>query len=128
MKYKLEVTEEQLLLLHHAVEECFRVRMGQFDMIANDLAFIGYNGTQDDFDRRIISRDWLQEFLEFWGRKCLPHGIPKSDEINNLIDMWHVIEHQQWLDNPDRISWDRASCEPFPVGTEEMMRIERIKK
>lgn len=41
MKYRIEVSEEQLRVIGLAVDEHMRLRMGQFDDLAEDLAYDG---------------------------------------------------------------------------------------
>lgn len=41
MKYRIEISEEQLRVIGLAVDEYMRVRMGQFDALAEDLAYDG---------------------------------------------------------------------------------------
>ena len=38
MKYRIEVSEEQLRVIGLAVDEYMRLRMGQFDAFAEELA------------------------------------------------------------------------------------------
>ncbi len=38
MKYRIEVSEEQLRVIGLAMDEYMRLRMGQFDDLAEDLA------------------------------------------------------------------------------------------
>lgn len=42
MKYRIEISEEQLRVIGLAVDEYMRVRMGQFEYLANELSFDGY--------------------------------------------------------------------------------------
>ena len=41
MKYRIEVSEEQLRVIGLAVDEYMRLRMGQFDALAEDLTYDG---------------------------------------------------------------------------------------
>lgn len=41
MKYRIEISEEQLRVIGLAVDEYMRVRMGQFDALAEDLTYDG---------------------------------------------------------------------------------------
>ena len=41
MKYRIEVSEEQLRVIGLAVDEYMRLRVGQFDDLAEDLAYDG---------------------------------------------------------------------------------------
>lgn len=48
MKYRIEVSEEQLRVIGLAVDEYMRLRMGQFDAFAEELAL---DGVADRFAR-----------------------------------------------------------------------------
>lgn len=41
MKYRIEISEEQLRVIGLAVDEYMRLRMGQFDALAEDLTYDG---------------------------------------------------------------------------------------
>ena len=41
MKYRIEISEEQLRVIGLAVDEYMRVRMGQFDALTEDLTYDG---------------------------------------------------------------------------------------
>lgn len=41
MKYRIEISEESLRIIGLAVDEYMRLRMGQFDALAEDLAYDG---------------------------------------------------------------------------------------
>lgn len=53
MKYRIEVSEEQLRVIGLAVDEYMRLRMGQFDALAEDLVY-------DEVDRAEVYKDSRQ--------------------------------------------------------------------
>lgn len=130
MKYKIEVDDEQLNIMRIAIEEYFRIRMGQYWDLADTIAFTGFdydNYTKEEFDRRITSRDTLRDLLDGYSRTYRINEKP--DDISMAVDMWHVIEHQQWLDMDPKPKLHRASGKPFPMCSGvELMKIERCEE
>ena len=59
MKYRIEVSEEQLRVIGLAVDEYMRLRMGQFDALAEELALDGVadriEAYKDDYQRGILN-------------------------------------------------------------------------
>ena len=133
--YRITLTDNQLSLLEKAVESYFRVRMGQHFDLADDVAFNGYDlKTQSDtseFDKRIRRRNDAQDAYDTAHRIARPQNPVKTEDMRNAIDIWHVIRHQRWLDNPDvdhNSHWHTASDEPSKCGTEPLCKVERIEE
>ena len=40
-------------------------------------------------------------------------------------DVWQVIRHQLWLDNPKRLEYTVDSREPLPVSEEPLAKIKK---
>ena len=108
--YQLTVNERQLRLINAALEEFFRLGLNQWWGLADRLAAIGFELSLGDdpnrdrvFDRYIHKRDDVRIILEAAGCILWPQGMAKQDEENVLaIDIYQVIRHQLWLDDPDR--------------------------
>ena len=108
--YQLTVNERQLRLINAALEEYFRLGLNQWWGLADRLAAIGLELPPADdpshdrvFDRYIHKRDDARIILEAVGRILWPQGMATQDEENILaIDIYQVIRHQLWLDDPDR--------------------------
>ena len=108
-KYRITVhTDEQLSLLQK-VSECFlRERMGQFDILAEDLATEGcgyiYDKTDPDnkqkFDAYIDRRN---EALDYFNRAYRISGAdqPRNEAMNQAGDFFTTIRHAIWLDRPE---------------------------
>lgn len=134
--YQLTVTENQLRLINTALEEYFRIGMNQWDGLADRLSRIGVDLSPEHpnhkwiFDTMINTRDDVRIVLEAAGRILWPHGLTKQDEENILFqDIWQVIRHQLWLDDPDREK--RGYCvdgnKPLIQGSEPIARCVRCE-
>ena len=140
MKYRIEVSEEQLRVIGLAVDEYMRVRMGQFDALAEDLVY-------DEVDRAEVYKDSRQcgilnerhrnlesMFENAYTLACPPLGYRERqhDSWGTCIDLVHAIEHQQWLDSPgekrESPGTTNRSFKPIPLGHEPFPKIERVEE
>lgn len=83
MKYRIEVSEEQLRVIGLAVDEYMRLRMGQFDALAEELALDGVadriEAYKDDYQRGILNeRSYSMRVLLPDVAKCVPHLLHES--------------------------------------------------
>ena len=134
--YQLTVTENQLRLINTALEEYFRIGLNQWGDLADRLAMIGVDLSPENpnhkwiFDNMIKTRDDVRVVLEAAGRILWPYGLSKQSEENILLqDIWQVIRHQLWLDDPDRDK--RAYCvdgnEPLIRGDEPIAKCNKVE-
>lgn len=138
MKYRIEVSEEQLRVIGLAVDEYMRVRMGQFDALAEDLVY-------DEVDRAEVYKDSrqcgilnerhrnLESMFETAYKLAYPplgYRERQHDSWGTCIDLVHAIEHQQWLDAPEdkkeAPGTTYRSHGPVPLGREPYPKIERV--
>ena len=121
-KVILELTETQARTVLVAVEEYFRIRMGQNTMLAEDLAFMNYRHDKNNpgaFDRRIQTREAVGEVLKTafriaFGRYGTPGEIPPYVHIAS--DIWSAL---RW-ELSEKGEWDRT---PFQMGPEPLPKI-----
>lgn len=131
-KYRLELTEEQISVINEALEEYFRIRMGQFWNLTNELAMQNVDLSPENpkhdkiFDRYINTRDCIGaifdsvcKILDFQLRK-------KTDRMLTAEDIWQVIRHQMWKDRGDKESWCVDSQEPIQWGNDPLPKIENV--
>lgn len=139
MKYRIEVSEEQLRVIGLAVDEYMRVRMGQFDALAEDLTYDGVDRVKAlmgeyVYDTALKKRcDSIEKLFETAYKMAFPpHGYRERqhDSWGTCIDIVHAIEHQQWLDIPkdkrEKPYTTNRSFEPVPLGHEPFPRIARV--
>lgn len=123
------MNEVQARVVMAALEEWFRIRMGQSHDLANDLAFMGYKhdkSRKDLFDLRIQTRDSLDELIKAMFRIAWPHyGTPDKIEPQTHIasDMWSAIRHALWEVRENKETWTVDSGEPFQMGPEPMVKV-----
>lgn len=126
MKYKITLTEEQLRIVRVALEEYFRLRMGQDMDFCDDLAFFGrkdvYDTSDPDhkriFDRYISRRNHMREVMQAFFRIAFPpYGVPEEKTNDVLIaeDIWDAIRVKLGISR-----WGRV----LGVGPEPIPEIE----
>lgn len=119
-KVTIELTEAQARIVLAAVEEWFRLRMGQSSDLANGLAFLGYKHDPENpraFDNRIIRRNAIDEVIKAMFRiACPDYGRPLEidPEVHIASDIWSELRFV--LNGNDKMP-------PFQMGTEPMPKI-----
>ena len=130
--YIIKVSANQMRIIQNALEYFFRVRMGQFFDLAHDIAFEGFNyknHLDEEFSER-AERRIAAETLFDKGYLAATGGEwrIKTPDVENAIDIWHVIRHQRWKDNPNRSDCTMDACEPFQIAGEPLCTVERIEE
>ena len=136
MKYKLELTENQLKVVKSALEDYFRQRMGQFFELPDDIAFDGYDRNKHDnidFKERIARRDAGKSLLESAYKLMRPEwNLPKMQNCMIAEDMWRVIRYALWMQRPEKeraqIPWCVDGDKPIKISDEPMIKVEADKK
>ena len=140
MKYRIEISEEQLRVIGLAVDEYMRLRMGQFDALAEDLVYDEVNRADVYKDSRqcgILNerhRNLESMFEAAYKLAYPPRGYRgrQHDSWGTCIDLVHAIEHQQWLDSPkdkrEKPRTTKRSFKPVPRGHEPFPKIERVEE
>ena len=125
MKYTIEFTEEQMRVTQNALEEYFRLRMGQVFEFGRDLASIGVDLTPSNpdhenlFGRYIQNADWVEEVMKGIFRALYgPYGVPKEKTEDMMIAecIWDAIRFSR-----GQSRWN----EPFHIGSEPVPKIEK---
>ena len=140
-QYKISLSQNQARVMMIALESFFRTRLGQFFDLADDIAFNGYDpnnrdkeGADNDFLHRINYRNDAEEMFNYAYEmakpkyKCADDYYSKTPDMRNAIDMWHVIRHQFWEENPNRRNDTTDAYPPFPTCDEPLIEIERIEE
>lgn len=133
MKYRIEISEEQLRVIGLAVDEYMRVRMGQFDALAEDLTYDGVPRVKTltgkyTYDTELQKRcSNIKNLFETAYKMAFPprgYRGRQHDSWGTCIDLVHAIEHQQWLDAPEgkkeAPGTTYRSHGPVPLGKNEL--------
>lgn len=133
-RYALHLNEGQLQIVRNALEEYFRVRLGQMGMLAEDLAGIGVDFSKDNphhdriFDSYIQCKEAARIALEAGFRIAAGYRTTKkTDQENAAYDIFAVIRHRQFLDRKesDVTYWGIDADEPRQWGPYPLPTIER---
>ena len=124
-KITIELTEAQARTVLTAVEEWFRLRIGQGHDLSNGLAFLGYKHSEakpGEFDLRIERRDNLDAIIHAMLEIAFPwrkHGIsvPIEPEVHIASDIWSQLRYDL---NENKDKWTTT---PFQMGTEPLPKI-----
>ena len=118
-KVTIEMSETQARIILAAVEEWFRLRMGQGTRLAEDLAFYGRKKENNDFDQRIQRRNAIDCVLKAVFNIAFPvYGVPYRNEpdVNIASDIWSALRYELSTKEP----WMST---PFQLGTEPLPKI-----
>lgn len=133
-KVVLVLNEAQAGIVQAALEEWFRIRMGQSHDLANDLAFMGYKRDEKDHQARftaaITKRNSLEHVIKALFNIAWPHyGTPQEvdDRTHIASDIWSVMRHELWkarTDDPN--DWRVDSATPIQLGPEPLPVVEIV--
>ena len=128
MRYRIELTEDQMRVLEHCTESWMRLMMGQVMELADDLAFYDTYKFKDREDFKEIhsracdKRDVIYEILSSVMRIAFgrSYGVPdeKSEDCMIAECMWDAIRFARGTSR-----WDK----PFQIGDEPTPKIEVIE-
>lgn len=125
MKYRVVLTEDQMRVTQVALEEYFRLRMGQVFDFGRDLASIGVDLTPTNpdheklFERYIQNADWVEETMKGIFRALFgPYGVPKEKTDDMMIAecIWDALRFAR-----GQSRWN----EPFQIGPEPTPKITK---
>lgn len=127
MKYKIELSEQQMRLIADCLEDVARFASGQCKMRYT----MGEMLRGLSFDTKMKRRDEAEELLKQVKRVLLPDypdnaskGYNGSEFIGNTYQIYRTILHQLAKDN----DWNNVySSSALPSGTLGTIKIELIK-
>lgn len=120
-RYRITLTEQQLRVVRVALEEYFRLRLGQDMDFCDDIASMNTDLSADNpehnriFDRFICRRNCMRELMAAFFRIAFgPHGVPEKKTADMLIaeDIWDAIRVHLGISRYDRVL--HVSDEPIP--------------
>nr|DAR59333.1 MAG TPA: hypothetical protein [Caudoviricetes sp.] len=135
MKYRIELTDEQLHVVLRAVNLMMRTGMGQTDDLTEWLVTMGDNikfDTSTEIGKRVFenyyrTREAIRPVLDGVMRGCWQNSSTmKSITVRELETVYDVLRHQEWLDAPTKLEWDVRGREPMQWGNEPIPKIERV--
>lgn len=127
-KYTIELTEKQLAIVQNALEEWFRLRMGQDMDFCDDLARMNTDLSMDNpnheriFDNYISRRDHMRVVMKaFFCIAFEPNGhlIEKTEEMLVAETIWDAIRCAR-----GQSRWGQ----PLVLGGEPCPKIEKQEK
>lgn len=109
-QYQLTVTEKQLDMISTAMEEYFRLRIGQAWSFCDDIAALDIDLSPENpnhdriFDQMLHRRDALREIMQCLFRIAWsPYSVPteKSFETRLAEDIWEAVrKYRGWTKYP----------------------------
>lgn len=134
-KFQIEVNGAQAKLIERALEEYFRLRMGQYSDFADAMAFEGFNyenHTDEEFNACIKRRDMIRNTMEDLKRVIWPPfgtNVTRTPEETNAIDIWHVIRHELYLaGGGDPYAMVTMANKPFQMGEHPLPKMLKLSK
>lgn len=127
-KVTIELTERQARTVQVALEEYFRLRMGQANLngLADDLAFDVYDRSKDTtgkgFDLAIQRRDNINHVLKAIFHMAWPvYGAPekKSEPVLIAGDIWSQLRWEMSTKEPYVATPIQLGPDPLPKVTIE---------
>ena len=135
MKLEVEMTQEQLNLLILSTEVYARALMNQPDLVADILAEDRFFYDKEDPENDKRFHEWIAARDEFTEKlraalNTMFRDSYKSETCQNLIDIWRVLRHLQYIisDNMDKSLYDVRAFEPYHGGTEPPIKVKVIDK
>lgn len=129
MKYRIELTEDQMRVLEHCTESWMRLMMGQVRELADDLAFYDTYKFKDREDFKEIhsracdKRDVIYEILSSVMRIAFgrSYGVPeeKSEDCMIAECIWDAVRVARGTS-----IWPDV----LPIGSEPVPKIETIER
>lgn len=137
MRYTLELSEDQAEIIKIALEEYFRLRMGQFSDLSIDLSFAGCDGNNHNpeelntrNERRWSAESVFKAALDV-AQPMRKHGVYPEQTIEMLRaqDIWQVIRHKLYIDRGgDSNGWSVDAREPLRISDEPLPKMERVEE
>lgn len=129
--YQMTFNETQLQIMAAALEEYFRVRAGQFEMLTEDLLERRFGGiSSDNIDSYCEMREDINSLFQQGYRKAFPVNVVASEEQRIALDIEHVLNHQRWLDSGIKTKEDYTihAHKPMQFSSEELPVLKNVDK
>ena len=125
-KYRITLTENQLRVINAALEEYFRAALGQWDLLAERLAFRGFNDHPNnniELVRRMTKKDAARRMLNAVGEILVDrYDIPKQEEDMIAVDMWRIL---RWELTPESLKQE-IPRDTYCESDEPPIKVEEV--
>ncbi len=118
-KYRITLNEKQLSIIQYALEEYFRLRLGQEFDFSNDLAEMNYDLSPDNpehkkiFAEYIVRRDAIGAVMKAVFRIAFGYNsYEKTEKMLIAEDIWDAIRIARGISRWSRVL--NVSDEPVP--------------
>lgn len=124
--YRLTLTENQLRVINAALEEYFRAALGQWDLLAERLAFRGFNvhpNNNIELVRRMTKKDAARRMLNAVGEILIDrYDNPTQEEDMIAVDMWRTLRWEMMPESSKQEIPRDTYCESDepPIEVEEV--------
>ena len=142
--YSLELTEKQARLLSWTCDTMTRIIEGQ-DRTYQDFFERAWEKRCKEATGKLMDEEFeggwsaMRDDAEvsckqikkrFWGLDWQTlNGIHYDEDGDTIWDIYRVIRHQLWKDNPNRSQWTVDAEDPYSsIGPEPLAKIRRIIK
>lgn len=130
MKITIECNEEQADLMVAALEDYFRLRMGQADHMAMSLAGDTFKWDESNPENKRLFDEYIERkanlFYVYQALIKIAHvdRIRRTDALN-ASDIWRCLSHELYMTSDcEKSDWDVRGDKPIKLGTLDLPRIE----
>lgn len=131
MKITIECNEEQAYMIVAALEDYFRLRMGQADHMAMSLADDTFKWDESNpenkrlFDKYIERKESLSYVYQILINIAYGNRINHFDTCRNVSDIWRCLRHELYMASDcEKNDWDVRGNKPIQLGTIDLPKIE----
>lgn len=115
-RYRIELNERQLKIIYAALEEWFRIPLGQWTDVANRLAFPSAAPVSaDEFKGRSSTRDHTLTVLKAAGEIARGRNLYREDDEIIASDMWRILREYTWSTQHYRDTYQQSDEPPIKV-------------
>jgi hypothetical protein len=126
-KYKIELSEEQMFLIAHCLEDVSRFASGQWELRHTIEEMLRGLPFDEQMKRREIAEGLLKEVKKILLPDLLDNQSKNyngSEFIGNTYQIYRTIFHQLAIDN----NWNNVYSSPaLPSGVLGTINIEKVK-
>ena len=126
-KLQITMTPEQARIINAALEEYFRAPLGQWRVLANRLAYRGFNWsdhTSEEFSKRIAKEEHALYVFDAAGNIAMDRTetIPRPADERAASDMWRTLKW--WLMTSE--AKQEIPRDTYSEGDEPPIKVEEV--